>query len=202
MTNKFFQLNIKRIFDLLFSVFVLIVFSSFLIFVAIIIKITSKGPVFFVQKRPGKNKKIFKIYKFRTMKIGSEKMTKGKEVFGDDSRITKIGKFLRRTKIDEIPQLINVIKGEMSWIGPRPERIDSLDDYDEEISKRLYVRPGITGLAQVSGNIYIELKKRYEYDLYYVNNYSLLLDIKILIRTLLVILFGEEKFKDKPLVNL
>jgi undecaprenyl phosphate N,N'-diacetylbacillosamine 1-phosphate transferase len=201
MNRKWVQLLLKRLVDILFSIFVLILFLPIWVLVAIII-LTSKGPVLFLQDRPGKYKKIFKVYKFRTMKPGSEKMIKGKEVLSNDDRVTSIGKFLRRTKIDEIPQVINILKGDMSLIGPRPERIASLEDYDDEISKRLNVRPGITGLAQVSGNIYLDLKDRYRYDVYYVENYSFILDIKIIIRTFLVVIFGEHRFKDKPLVKL
>ena len=202
MKNKWFQLSLKRILDILFSIFVLIVLFPIWVLVAILIKLTSKGPIFFIQDRPGKNKNIFKVYKFRTMKPGSERMIKGKEVLNDDDRVTKIGKFLRRTKIDEIPQVINILKGDMSLVGPRPERIASLDDYDEEISKRLKVKPGITGLAQVSGNIYLDLNDRYKFDVYYVEHYSFLLDIKIIVRTFLVVILGEDRFKNKPLVKL
>ena len=202
MKSKWFQLLSKRLVDILFSISILLIFLPIWLLVAIIIKLTSKGPVFFLQDRPGKDRSIFKIYKFRTMKPGSEKMIKGKEVFSDDDRVTTIGKFLRRTKIDEIPQILNILKGDMSLIGPRPERVASLIDYDNEISKRLNIRPGITGLAQVSGNIYLDLKDRYRYDVYYVENYSFILDIKIIIRTFLVIIFGENKFKDKPLIKL
>ena len=202
MKNKWFQFMLKRTVDIIFSVSVLLIFLPIWILVAILIKVTSKGPVFFLQDRPGKNKKIFKVYKFRTMKPGSEKMIKGKEVLSDDERVTSIGKLLRRTKIDEIPQVINILNGDMSLVGPRPERIASLDDYDDEISKRLNIRPGITGLAQVSGNIYLDLKDRYRYDVYYVEHYSFFLDIRIILRTFLVVLFGENKFKNKPIVKL
>lgn len=128
-------------------------------------------------------------------------MIKGKEVMPDDNRITPIGRFLRRTKIDEIPQLLNVLKGEMSLVGPRPERISSLEDYDDETWKRLTVRPGMTGLAQVSGNIYLDLQERYKYDVYYVENFSLWLDIRIIIRTIGVIVLGEEKFVNMKIVD-
>lgn len=202
MKNKWFKLSLKRTLDILFSIFVLIVLLPIWILVAILIKLTSKGPIFFIQDRPGKNKNIFKVYKFRTMKLGSEQMIKGKEVLSDDDRITNIGKFLRRTKFDEIPQVINILKGDMSLVGPRPERISSLEDYDEEISKRLNVRPGITGLAQVSGNIYLDLNDRYRFDVYYVEHYSFLLDIKIIVRTFLVVVLGEDRFKNNPLVKL
>jgi undecaprenyl phosphate N,N'-diacetylbacillosamine 1-phosphate transferase len=202
MQDKKFQKFIKRLIDIILSLIVLIIFLPIWVVVAILIKVTSPGSVFFLQDRPGQHKKIFKVYKFRTMKPGSEKMIKGQEVMIDDDRITSIGKFLRRTKIDEIPQVLNVLKGEMSLVGPRPERIASLEDYDDEISKRLNMRPGMTGLAQVSGNIYLDLQDRYRFDVYYVENYSLWLDIKIIFRTVGVVLFGEDKYVDKCLVDI
>lgn len=196
------QKAIKRLIDIVLSLIVLIVFLPVWIIVAILIKVTSKGHIFFLQNRPGQNKQIFKVYKFRTMKPGSDKMVKGQEVMKDDDRVTSIGKFLRRTKIDEIPQVLNVLKGEMSLVGPRPERVDSLKEYDDEISKRLNMKPGMTGLAQVSGNIYLALQDRYKFDVYYVEHYSLWLDIKIILRTFGVVLFGENRYIDKCLVNL
>lgn len=201
MKGKKIQRLIKRIFDLLVSLFIVIFFIPIWIIVAILIKVTSPGPVFFLQERPGYHKKIFKIYKFRTMKLGSEKMVKGQEVMKDDDRITSVGKFLRRSKLDELPQILNVLKGEMSLIGPRPERVASLEDYDDEISKRLNMLPGMTGLAQVSGNIYLSLQDRYKLDVYYVEHFSLWLDIKILFRTVGVVLWGEEKYLGKELVK-
>lgn len=196
------QTVIKRLIDIVLSLIVLIVFLPVWIIVAILIKATSKGPIFFLQDRPGQNKQIFKVYKFRTMKPGSDKMVKGQEVMKDDDRVTSVGKFLRRTKIDEIPQVLNVLKGEMSLVGPRPERVDSLEEYDDEISKRLNMKPGMTGLAQVSGNIYLALQDRYKFDVYYIEHYSLWLDIKIIFRTVGVVLFGEDRYVDKCLVNL
>lgn len=202
MQDKKLQKSMKRLMDIILSLIVLIVFLPIWVVVAILIKVTSQGPILFLQDRPGQYKKIFKVYKFRTMKPGSEKMIKGQEVMKDDDRVTSIGKFLRRTKIDEIPQVLNVLKGEMSLVGPRPERIASLEDYDDEISKRLNVRPGMTGLAQVSGNIYLDLQDRYRFDVYYVENYSLWLDIKIIIRTVSVVLFGEDRYINKCLVDI
>lgn len=196
------QMAIKRIFDICVSLVVLVPFLPVWVMIALLVKLTSPGPVFFLQDRPGKNKKIFKVYKFRTMRPGSEKMVKGVEVMKDDDRVTAVGHFLRRSKLDEIPQCLNVLKGEMSLIGPRPERVSSLDDYDEEISKRLNMLPGMTGLAQVSGNIYLSLQDRYKLDVYYVEHYSLLLDIRILMRTLGVVLLGEERYVNKPLVKM
>lgn len=194
------QWFIKRCFDVFLSFIGIIALMPFLLLISILIVLTSKGPAIFVQERPGKNKKIFKIYKFRTMKPGSDRMIKGKEVLNDDDRVTKLGAILRRLKLDELPQLFNILKGNMSLIGPRPERIASLEDYDEEISKRLNVRPGITGLAQVSGNIYLDLLDRYKMDVYYTENFSLRLDIRIFFRTVFVVLLGEKRFKNKPLI--
>jgi len=188
--------------DVAVSLIVLILFLPIWVAVAILIKVTSPGPVFFFQDRPGQYGKIFKVYKFRTMKPGSEKMIKGQEVMKDDERITCVGGFLRRSKIDEIPQVLNVLKGEMSLVGPRPERIASLEDYDDEISKRLNMKPGMTGLAQVSGNIYLDLRERYRLDVFYVENFSLGLDARIILRTIGVVLFGEEFYVNKPLVKL
>lgn len=195
------QLVLKRIADILISLVVLVPFFPVWLLIAALIKLTSEGPVFFLQDRPGKDKRIFKVFKFRTMRPGSEKMVKGVEVMADDDRVTAIGRFLRRSKLDEVPQCLNVLRGEMSLIGPRPERVASLADYDDEISKRLNMLPGMTGLAQVSGNIYLDLSERYKLDVYYVEHYSLWLDVKILLRTVGVVLFGEEKYKGSPLVN-
>lgn len=201
MTRKL-QMAVKRIFDICISLVVLVPFFPVWVIIALLVKLTSPGPVFFLQDRPGKDKKIFKVYKFRTMRPGSETMIKGVEVMKDDDRVTAIGHFLRRSKLDEIPQCLNVLKGEMSLIGPRPERVASLADYDDEISKRLNMLPGMTGLAQVSGNIYLSLQDRYKLDVYYVEHYSLWMDVKILMRTVGVVLLGEERYVDKPLVNM
>lgn len=194
------QLAVKRIVDICVSLLVLVPFLPVWVLIALLIKITSPGPVFFLQDRPGKDRVIFKVYKFRTMRPGSEKMVKGVEVMKDDDRVTAVGRFLRRSKLDEIPQCLNVLKGEMSLIGPRPERVASLADYDDEISKRLRMLPGMTGLAQVSGNIYLTLQQRYKLDVYYVEHYSLWLDLRILLRTVGVVLFGEEHYVNRPLV--
>ena len=183
---------IKRIFDICVSLVVLVPFLPVWVMIALLVKLTSPGPVFFLQDRPGKNKKIFKVYKFRTMRPGSEKMVKGVEVMKDDDRVTAVGHFLRRSKLDEIPQCLNVLKGQMSLIGPRPERVASLADYDDEISKRLNMLPGMTGLAQVSGNIYLSLRQRYKLDVYYVEHYSLWLDIKILFLTVFKVLTNAD----------
>jgi undecaprenyl phosphate N,N'-diacetylbacillosamine 1-phosphate transferase len=194
------QLAIKRGFDVFVSIFLLVSFFPMWGLICVLIKMDSRGPIFFLQDRPGLHRKIFRVYKFRTMKQGSEKMVKGQEVMKDDDRITPIGRFLRRSKIDEIPQLLNVLKGDMSLVGPRPERVASLEDYTDEIAKRLNMLPGLTGLAQVSGNIYLSLDERYKLDVYYVEHFSLWLDVRILIRTVGVVLFGEERYRGKKII--
>ncbi|WEK52956.1 MAG: sugar transferase [Candidatus Cohnella colombiensis] len=191
----------KRLIDITIALLVLLLLLPAWLVIALLIKWTSSGPVLFMQDRPGRGTKVFGVYKFRTMKLGSETMIKGHEVMKDDDRVTSIGKLLRRTKLDEIPQMLNVLKGEMSLIGPRPERIDYLPEYTAEELKRFNVRPGLTGLAQVSGGIYISLDERHRYDVYYVDHYSLWLDIKIVVRTIGVILFGEEKYMNRELVS-
>ena len=128
-------------------------------------------------------------------------MLKGQEVGRDDPRVTPAGRLLRRTKVDELPQLLNVLKGDMSLVGPRPERLASLEDYDAETARRLDMLPGMTGLAQVSGNICLPLEERYRLDVYYVDHFSLSLDIRILLRTVGVVLLGEGRYAGRPLVH-
>lgn len=197
MKKKAVQLSIKRFFDVFVSLIAVVLCAPLFLVAALMIKLTSPGPILFIQERPGYKKKLFRIYKFRTMKLGSDRMIKGKEVTKDDERITPAGRFLRRSKIDELPQLINVLKGEMSLVGPRPERTASLADYDNKIMKRLDMLPGMTGLAQVCGNIYLPLSDRYKLDIYYVEHFSLWLDIMILIKTFGVVFRGEEKYVRK-----
>lgn len=151
----------KRIFDIIFSIIGLVIFLPILLIIAILIKLDSKGPVFFVQARVGKQNKDFNIYKFRTMRIESDK--KGLLTLGNnDSRITKIGYFLRRYKIDEFPQLINILKGDMSFVGPRPELRYYVNFYNEDDMKIFQVRPGITGLASLKYRNEVELLKAAE----------------------------------------
>ncbi len=201
MKDKSCQRGVKRFLDVAVSVLILIVCMPLFLVTAVFIKVTSAGPVFFRQERPGFGGRLFRIYKFRTMRLGSEKMVKGQEVAKDDARITSVGRFLRRSKLDELPQILNVLKGEMSLVGPRPERVESLADYDEVIKKRLDMLPGMTGLAQVSGNIYLSLQERYRLDVYYVEHFSLWLDVRILARTVGVVLRGEEWYRGKGLVR-
>jgi undecaprenyl phosphate N,N'-diacetylbacillosamine 1-phosphate transferase len=172
----------KRIFDLLLSLIGFIIISSVFIIVWIWLTVANKGAgAFFFQERPGKNEKIFKVIKFKTMT--DERNTDGK-LLPDSERLTKVGRFVRSTSLDEIPQLLNVIKGDMSLIGPRPLRTYYLPLYNETQKRRHEVRPGITGWAQVNGRNAISWTKKFELDVYYVDNISFLLDVKILLLTI------------------
>lgn len=202
LEKKKISLFIKRIFDIVASIGGLIVLSPMLIIVAICIKLDSKGPVFFKQKRVGKNKEIFEIYKFRTMVTDAEKL--GKQItVGNDSRITGVGKFIRKCKLDEFPQLINVLKGEMSLVGPRPEVHKYVELYDEYQEQILLVQPGITDYASIefrneneilgeSDNpekTYIEdiMPIKIDLNMKYIKNISLIEDIKLIFFTIVAI---------------
>ena len=191
-----YQGVIKRLLDIVLSGLALILLCPILILICILILIDDFGPVLFKQKRVGKNEKIFQILKFRTMYIDAEKYQEtGVEVIGKDPRITKMGFLLRRFKIDELPHLINVLKGDMSIIGPRPSIPDYLKSYQNWERERFTVRPGLSGLAQVNGNIFLSKTERSKFDVEYVHKISFLLDTKIVLKTILVIIFGEEKFR-------
>ena len=170
--------------DFVISLGALILLSPVLLGAAIAVKCTSKGPVLFKQTRIGYNKKPFKMYKFRTMRIGSD----GGWTKANDPRITPVGRFLRRTNIDELPQLINVLKGDMSLVGPRPEQGIFVEKFKETVPKYMLkhrVRPGLTGLAQVSGcRGDTSIEKRISYDIYYIENWNIFLDMKIMLLTL------------------
>ena len=188
------QLIIKRIIDVLLSGIVLIIVSPLLFISALAIKLSMPGPVFFRQERAGKNMKPFCILKLRTMKVDrkAEEVLDGKS---DAERMTPLGRVLRRTKIDELPQLINVIRGDMSLVGPRPTIMAQAKLYNEYQMQRLSMRPGMTGLAQVNGNVSLTWDERIKYDVLYVKSFSLGLDIKICLKTIKVVLFGEDKYK-------
>ena len=184
---------LKRIFDFTFSLFGLLFLSPFLILIALIIKLDSKGPVFYIQRRVGLDGKNFNIIKFRTMVKDAEKETGAVWSKPGDKRVTKIGKFLRKFSIDELPQLINVLKGDMSLVGPRPERPEFVEEFKNNIPKymlRHRVRTGMTGWAQVHGlRGNTSLEKRIEFDIYYIQNWSFRLDLEILWRTILKLKF-------------
>ncbi|MFH1961297.1 MAG: sugar transferase [bacterium] len=186
--------SLKRIIDITASIFVLFVLFPFLIIIAILIKIDSKGPIVFSQERVGRDGHLFNIYKFRTMMTDAEKNTGPVLAQKDDERITKLGRFLRHTRMDEILQCVNVLMGQMSLVGPRPERLFFVEQFKAAIPgyvKRFKVRPGITGLAQVNANYDISPKSKLKYDLLYIKNYSLVLDFKLMLKTLLVV-FGRK----------
>ena len=194
---SYFGLFIKRIIDISGSIVCIIIFSPVFIITPILIKIDSKGPVFFIQKRVGKNGLIYNTYKFRTMFINDEKGFNQKFEDRDiknlifqeknDPRITRVGRILRRG-FDELPQLFNVLKGDMSLVGPRPEIPEIVKLYDERQKIRLKVKPGITGLAIIRGRGDIPLEETINIDLEYIKNWSVWLDIKILFKTLYVVL--------------
>ncbi len=205
-TFKFYKF-IKNLFDLLFSLLFLIAFLPLFLIISLLIKLSSKGPIFFLQKRVGKNNIPFKCIKFRTMHPEAtdilkellikdsliKKEFKKTHKIKNDPRITPIGKLLRKTSLDELPQFINVLRGEMSIVGPRPIVKEEKKKYRKNLKKVLSIKPGITGLWQVSGRNNLTYKRRVLLDINYVENYNLLMDLKILIRTFGVILFPLDR---------
>lgn len=188
------NLFVKRMSDITFGLLGLIILMPLNILVCGLIKITMPGPIFFKQDRVGKNKKCFKILKFRTMKV--DKKAESQHDFSKDvERLTTLGKILRRLKIDELPQLINVIKGDMSLVGPRPTVMEQVEMYTDYQMQRLKMRPGMTGMAQIHGNTALNWEERIHYDIKYINEFNIFIDIKILVKTILVVILGEERFK-------
>lgn len=187
---------LKRLIDFFVAFFGLLLLSPILIISAVLIKLTSKGSLFFLQERLGKNGKIFKVYKFRTMT--DKKREVNREILKGDAEVTKVGYYLRRFKIDELPQILNVVKGEMSLVGPRPCMSNQINDFNEDGEYRIKVNPGLTGLAQINGNIFLTWEERWKYDRIYVENLSFLLDLKIVLKTIAIVFLGEEKFLKKP----
>ncbi len=179
---------LKHIFDFIFTITLLILLSPVFFIITVILLIANKGKAFYVQKRPGKNEKIFKLIKFKTM---NDKKNKSGELLPPAERITFFGRFLRKSSLDEIPQLFNVLKGDMSIIGPRPLLVEYLTLYNKIQKRRHEARPGITGWAQVNGRNAISWEKKFEYDVWYVENISFILDIKIFFMTLKKVLFRE-----------
>ena len=176
----------KRFFDILIALLGLIIAAIPMLFIAIAIKLNSKGPVIFKQERVGKKGKVFKIYKFRSMCVGAEQTGSGVYSGKGDARVTKVGKILRATSLDELPQFFNLLKGDMSLVGPRPPLTYhpwTWDKYTDEQKRMFDVRPGITGWAQVNGRKDVEWNKRIKLNVWYVDHVSLWLDIKILFMT-------------------
>ncbi len=185
----------KRFSDIVISLFALIILSPLMLFTSLAIKLDSKGPVIFKQERLGYKAKVFHIYKFRSMCENAEQMGTGQYSFAGDMRVTKVGKFIRATSIDELPQLINVLKGEMSLVGFRPPLTYhpwDISEYTDEQLRMFDVRPGITGWAQVNGRKHTEWHERIRLNVYYVDHISLFLDIKILFMTVFSVLKNED----------
>lgn len=192
---------IKRIIDVCFSLFSIIVFSPLLLLISILIKLDSKGPIIFKQKRVGMNCKCFQMYKFRTMCVDAEEqldnIRKMNEVSGpmfkmkNDPRVTKIGSFLRKTSLDEIPQLFNIVKGDMSLVGPRPNLPSEVEKFSEEHKRKLLAKPGLTCYWQIMGRNNIGFEEWMQLDLRYIEDRNTLLDIKLIFKTVTV-LFGDE----------
>lgn len=188
----------KRFFDLFFSILLLITLFPIILLISLIIFFEMGLPIFFIQTRSGKNKEYFKIFKFRTMNTDSES-------FKEEDRLTNFGIFLRKFSLDELPQLINVIKGDMSLIGPRPLLIEYDNHYSYKQNLRFKVKPGITGLAQVQGRNNLTWEEKFEYDIRYVQQLSFVNDVKILIKTISVVFFSkgfkrvgeDKKFNEK-----
>ena len=196
------ELRLKRYFDILLSMILLIILSPIMLVISIAIKLDSPGPVLFSQIRIGRNGRRFKIYKFRSMYIDAEERKKElqsrNEVKGlmfkmeNDPRITRVGKFIRKTSIDELPQFYNVVKGDMSLVGTRPPTEDEFEKYNQYYRRRISMTPGLTGMWQVSGRSEIEnFDDVVKYDLQYIDNWSLWLDIKILFKTIWVVFAGK-----------
>ena len=195
-----YKLFFKRIIDIFLSVIFILLFWWLYIIIVILVRRKLGSPVIFKQKRPGINEKIFTMYKFRTM---TDEKDKEGNLLSDKDRLTKFGKFLRSTSLDEIPELWNVIKGEMSLVGPRPLLVSYLAKYNEYEKRRHEVRPGITGFAQVNGRNNTTWEDRFKNDIYYVENISFLLDIKIIIKTFLKVIKKSDinQNEDVPMKN-
>jgi len=183
----------KVVFDRLFAVVALTVLSPLLVVVSVLIKLDSRGGVFFLQQRVGRQQQLFTLYKFRTMSVDPQRVLS--QTGSGSPGVTRVGRWLRRLKIDELPQLINVLLGDMSLVGPRPCMESHLATMDERALKRFAVLPGLTGLAQVNGNVALTWPERQAYDAEYVASVSFSLDVRILLKTLLVVVVGEHRFK-------
>lgn len=175
-----YRLYFKRLFDIVSATTLIIVISPILLLIASMVKSKLGSPVLFTQKRPGKNCKIFKMYKFRSMT--NEKDENGK-LLPDEMRLTKFGKWLRATSLDELPELINIIKGDMSVVGPRPQLVRDMVFFTDEQMKRQTVYPGLTGIAQICGRNNISWEEKFKYDLEYIKNISFFEDVRIIYRT-------------------
>ncbi|MDY7394192.1 sugar transferase [Aureibaculum sp. 2210JD6-5] len=180
---------VKPILDFILAFIGLVLLSPIFIILVILLSFSNNGTPFFFQNRPGKNEKVFKLIKFKTM---TDRRDGQGNLLPDKDRLTPIGKFVRKTSLDELPQLINVLKGEMSLIGPRPLLIAYLNLYTEEQKKRHNIKPGITGWAQINGRNAISWTQKLKYDVWYVKNLSFVLDLKILLKTIVKVIRSED----------
>jgi lipopolysaccharide/colanic/teichoic acid biosynthesis glycosyltransferase len=187
---------IKRLFDILLSLPVMVVLLPVFVIIIIAIKLSGKGPVIFKQTRAGKNGKPFVFYKFRTMKVDTDPFGASPKS-GTDPRLTRTGVFLREYSLDELPQLFNILKGDMSFVGPRPLYMEQMAEWNSEQKKRLLVKPGLTGLAQISGRGEITREEKLTLDVEYVRNISLLLDFKIMFKTFMQALTRKSIYEKK-----
>jgi undecaprenyl phosphate N,N'-diacetylbacillosamine 1-phosphate transferase len=186
-----YYLYFKRLMDFVLSLIAIIILFPLFLVVALLILIEDGGPVFYVQDRVGKDEVNFRLLKFRSMI--NRKRFSHEQTFSHSSEVTKIGRIIRRFKIDELPQLFNVIKGDLSLVGPRPCLPETALSFGNKSKKRHSVRPGLSGLSQINGNVYLTWEERLQYDLEYVVKMSLSLDVKIILRTIYLIIVGEEK---------
>lgn len=178
--ETFYQKYIKRLIDIVLSLVAIIILSPLLLILYVLVKFKLGSPVIFTQKRPGKNENIFKLYKFRSM---TDKKDENGNLLPDDQRLTSFGRKLRSTSLDELPELFNILKGDMSIVGPRPLLVEYLSFYKEEERKRHNISPGLTGWAQINGRNASSWEEKFEKDIYYVNNLSFLFDLKIVVMT-------------------
>lgn len=196
--NGLYNKYIKRILDILISLTFIVLFSWLYLILVILVRIKLGSPVLFCQERPGYNEKIFTLYKFRTM---TDKRDEKGNLLPDSERLTKFGSVLRSTSLDELPEMFNILKGDMSLIGPRPLLVEYLPYYTEEERLRHSVRPGLTGLAQVSGRNYLAWDKRLAKDVEYVNHISFIMDVRIIIKTIMVVFKKEDVSVDTNVVE-
>lgn len=191
----------KRVFDIMLSIIMLVLFLPLFILISVAIKVNSRGPVIFKQDRLGQFGCVFRIYKFRSMVVNAENMGTGIYNYKGDNRVTKVGTFLRITSFDELPQLLNILKGEMSFVGPRPPVIYELgnyDDFDDRLKRRFILKPGMTGYSQIRGRNKLSWDEKIEHDLQYINDYyrlGLFLDIKIIFITMVKIITNEGNYE-------